>query len=219
MKNGIKRGLSVSIMMMLCVAHLGAYTVMTRCEDVQNRVKRNRNTFALFYDGFTGKKKNILRRIEDDYRDLDINFIAVDVSNPELRRCVNELGVQDFPSFTLFDHAGSTKVAADDPSEDRLKRILNEELSTQKDNAKYYNNEMFKLAQSYDRNWVTQGVVPNTFQATYPAYKNIMPSSFSEHFPPPDCFSQCLPCDACADKHGVIPSGGCGGCDGCGRGG
>lgn len=194
-----------------------AYTVMNKCSDIMQRVKRNRNTFALFYDGFTRTKKNTLRRIEDSYNDLDINFIAVNVANnDDLRRCVNELGVQDFPSFTLFDHTGGTKVAADDPNEDMLKRMLNEELSTQPGNRKFFCNQVHQLSQAYGRNYVSQRILPTTFQDTMPAYKNIMPSTWLEHFPPPDCYSQCSPCDACEDKHGNIPEGGCGGCGSCG---
>jgi len=137
-----------------------AYKVINRCDELTTFLKAVPNSFVLFYDAYTGNKKKLLRRIEDDYRDLNIRSVLVDVSNPTMRACADNMNVMQYPSFALFKKCDLVKIVRGNPIADDLHREINKQLVRDPENWALFNSADFFACNWAHRNKQVEHALP-----------------------------------------------------------
>jgi len=146
-----------------------AYKVINRCDELTTFLKAVPNSCVLFYDAYTGTKKNMLRRIEADYRGLNIRSVLVDVSDPAMRACADKMNVVQYPSFALFKKCDLVKIVRGNPVADDLHREINKQLVRDPENWALINSADFFECNWAHRNKQVENALPERCSKTIPS--------------------------------------------------
>ena len=156
------------LLFVLCASSLfsgsNAYKTVSNGKELLEYLLAVPNSMVLFYDSFTGDKKAMMSRLEQNYVDVNIRFVLANVGGSEhadLRALAQELGIQQFPSFGIFKGEQLAKVVRGNPRESDLQEQINKQLVRDPENWALFSDESYFLCNWREKQSKLSKMMPN----------------------------------------------------------